>query len=133
MPRDRFAYALVACFSSSAATLPKAEAAPPRPDQCTQLVSDVGEASWYGPGFHGKETSNGEIFNQNALTAAHKSLPENTWVLVENEDNGAEVIVRINDYGPHVAGRVIDLSKKAGERIGIDQSGHAPVTIYRCG
>ena len=66
-----------------------------------------GEASYYGPGFHGKTTANGERFNMHALTAAHKTLPFNTRVRVVNLDNGKSVIVRINDRGPYKKGRII--------------------------
>lgn len=86
-------------------------------------------ASWYGPGFHGRRTANGEVFNQNALTAAHKSLPFGTRVKVTNLNNGKSVIVRINDDGPHIPGRVIDLSKGAAARIGMLSSGVAPVRL----
>lgn len=79
----------------------------------------VGEASYYGPGFHGNKTTSGEIFDKNALTAAHLSLPFGTRVKVTNINTGRSVIVRINDRGPHVAGRIIDLSEAAARRIGI--------------
>ena len=86
-------------------------------------------ASWYGPGFHGRRTASGEIYNQNALTAAHKSLPFGTRVRVTNLNNGRSVIVKVNDDGPHIPGRVIDLSKGAAERIGMLSSGVAPVRL----
>jgi rare lipoprotein A (peptidoglycan hydrolase) len=86
-------------------------------------------ASWYGPGFHGRRTANGEIYDQNALTAAHKSLPFGTRVRVTNLNNGKSVVVRINDDGPHIPGRVIDLSKGAASRIGMVSSGVAPVRL----
>ena len=69
-----------------------------------------GEASYYGPKFHGKKTANGEIFDQNAMTAAHKSLPFGTLCKITNRDNKKSVIVRINDRGPFVGGRILDLS-----------------------
>src|SRR3954449_23866 len=77
----------------------------------------TGAASWYGPGFHGKRTANGERFNTHALTAAHKTLPFGTQVRVTNEHTGSSVVVRINDHGPYAHGRVIDLSK-AAEAVG---------------
>lgn len=86
-------------------------------------------ASWYGPGFHGRRTASGEIFNQNALTAAHRSLPFGTRVLVTNLNNLRSVVVMINDDGPHIAGRVIDLSKAAAAQIGMLSSGTAPVRL----
>lgn len=86
-------------------------------------------ASWYGPGFHGRRTASGQIYNQNALTAAHKSLPFGTKVLVTNLNNGKSVTVVVNDDGPHIPGRVIDLSRGAAERIGMISSGVAPVKL----
>ena len=91
--------------------------------------TERGIASWYGPNFHGKYTSNGEIYNMYAFTAAHKTLPMNTMVKVTNLNNGKSVIVRINDRGPFVKGRIIDLSYVAGAQIGLDRTGTAPVKI----
>ena len=88
-----------------------------------------GMASWYGPGFHGRRTANGEVFDQNALTAAHRSLPFGTKVRVTNVNTGSSVIVRINDRGPFSGGRVIDLSAAAARVIGLVRSGIAPVQI----
>ena len=88
-----------------------------------------GYASWYGPGFHGNLTANGEIYDQYAMTAAHPSLPFGTWVYVTNLDNGAGVTVRINDRGPYAGGRIIDLSLSAAEAIGMIDSGVAYVAV----
>jgi len=88
-----------------------------------------GEASWYGPGFHGKTTASGEIFNQNDMTAAHKTLPFNTKLKVTDLKTGRSVIVRVNDRGPYSGGRIIDLSKKAAEKLGIKERGHASVKL----
>ncbi len=88
-----------------------------------------GYASWYGPGFHGNLSANGEVFNQYAMTAAHKSLPFGTKVRVTNMDNGRSVVVRISDRGPYVGGRVIDLSLGAAQLIGLTSSGVAPVRL----
>ncbi|MCT0255168.1 MULTISPECIES: septal ring lytic transglycosylase RlpA family protein [unclassified Synechocystis] len=88
-----------------------------------------GIASWYGPGFHGRRTANGERFNQNALTAAHRTLPFGTRVKVTNLRNGQSVIVRINDRGPFTGGRVIDLSAGAARAIGIHSSGVGNVAL----
>ena len=88
-----------------------------------------GIASWYGPNFHGKHTSNGEIYNMYAFTAAHKTLPMNTIVKVTNLNNGKSVVVRINDRGPFVRGRIIDLSYIAAKKIGLDKTGTAPVKL----
>ena len=88
-----------------------------------------GLASWYGPGFHGNLTANGEIYNQYALTAAHKSLSFGTMVRVTNLDNGRSVVVRINDRGPYIGGRIIDVSVAAAEVLGLLESGVAPVQV----
>nr|WP_238193251.1 septal ring lytic transglycosylase RlpA family protein [Methylobacterium frigidaeris] len=89
----------------------------------------AGVASWYGPGFHGRKTANGERFNTHALTAAHRSLPFGTQVRVTNSTNGRSVVVRINDRGPYVGGRVIDLSNAAARAIGV--SGLSKVSLAR--
>jgi rare lipoprotein A len=89
----------------------------------------VGIASWYGPGFDGRRTANGEIYDQDALTAAHPSLPFGTRVRVTNLDNGRTVEVRITDRGPFVEGRAIDLSRAAAGTIGLLGSGVGPVRI----
>ena len=88
-----------------------------------------GNASWYGPDFHGKLTSNGETYNMYDMTAAHKTLPMNTIVKVTNEKNGLSTVVRINDRGPFIATRIIDLSNKAAHQIDMVRDGTAPVTI----
>lgn len=88
-----------------------------------------GVASWYGPGFHGRLTANGEVFNQHALTAAHKTLPFGTQVVVRNQRTGKEVVVRINDRGPFAKGRIIDLSKAAAERLQMVNNGHDRVVL----
>jgi rare lipoprotein A len=88
-----------------------------------------GWASWYGPGFNGNASASGEIFNQNAMTAAHRSLPFGTQVQVTNLDNGRSVIVRINDRGPYVGDRVIDLSAGAARVLGVISTGIAPVRL----
>lgn len=88
-----------------------------------------GIASWYGPKFHAKKTSNGEIYNMYAETAAHKTLPMNTIVRVKNLENGKTTVVRINDRGPFVAGRIIDLSNKAAHAIDMVKKGTAKVRI----
>lgn len=88
-----------------------------------------GWASWYGPGFNGNQTANGEIFNQNAMTAAHLHLSFGSLVRVTNMDNGASVTVRINDRGPYAGDRVIDLSAAAADYIGLTHAGVAPVRI----
>ncbi|WP_233143101.1 septal ring lytic transglycosylase RlpA family protein [Fibrobacter sp. UWR2] len=87
----------------------------------------TGEASYYGPGFDGKKTASGEIFDQDDFTCAHKSLPFGTKLKVVRVDNGMSVVVRVNDRGPYVDGRILDLSVAAGKEIGLDKAGHAKV------
>lgn len=89
-----------------------------------------GTASWYGPNFHGKFTANGERYDMEAMTAAHRSLPFNSKVRVVNLQNGQSTTVRINDRGPFVDNRIIDLSKKAAREINMIGPGTAPVHLY---
>ena len=89
----------------------------------------TGISSWYGPDFDGKATSSGEIYDMHALTAAHKTLPMNTIVKVTNRDNGKSVVVRINDRGPFVGTRIIDLSNKAAHQIDMVKKGTANVRL----
>jgi rare lipoprotein A len=105
------------------------------PRQATQVslgpvqLTVSGYASWYGPGFNGNMSASGEVFNENALTAAHPSLPFGTQVRVTNLDNGQSVVVRINDRGPYSGDRLIDLSTGAAQVIGLTISGVAPVKL----
>lgn len=92
-----------------------------------------GLASWYGRKFHGRKTSSGEIYNMYAVTAAHKTLPLGTYVRVHNLKNHKKVDVRINDRGPFVRGRIIDLSYGAAKKLGIVGPGTAPVEIIALG
>ncbi len=88
-----------------------------------------GIASWYGTKFHGRTTSSGEIYNMHAMTAAHKTLPIPVYVHVHNLDNGRSTIVKVNDRGPFIAGRIIDLSYAAAKKLGVDGPGTANVEI----
>ncbi|MBI1302173.1 MAG: septal ring lytic transglycosylase RlpA family protein [Alphaproteobacteria bacterium] len=90
---------------------------------------EKGIASWYGPNFHGKQTANGETFDQNELTAAHKTLPLPSIVRVTNLENGKSLIVRVNDRGPFSRGRIIDMSKRSAELLGFKQQGVAKVRV----
>jgi rare lipoprotein A len=92
-------------------------------------VQLTGHASWYGPGFHGRLTANGERFNQYAMTAAHRTLPFGTRMRVTNLSNGRSVVVRVNDRGPFIPGRHLDLSKGAAQVIGIMGSGTGQVRM----
>ena len=91
--------------------------------------SEKGVASWYGHPYHGRITSNGERYDMNKISAAHKSLPFDTWVRVRNRSNGKHVDVRINDRGPFVKGRIIDLSRAAAKKINMIGPGTAKVVI----
>jgi len=95
--------------------------------------AEEGVASWYGPNFHGKRTSNGEVYDMYAMTAAHKILPMNTVLKVTNLENGRSIEVRVNDRGPFVSGRIIDLSRAGAESIGMHQKGTARVRIETMG
>lgn len=104
-------------------------AAPCQAARPASFSPELGLASWYGEPFHGRKTASGETFDMAAMTAAHKTLPFGTLVLVTNLDNGLRVVVRINDRGPFIAGRIIDLSKAAGALLGLDRTGTARVEI----
>lgn len=95
--------------------------------------SQTGTASWYGPQFHGQRTASGETFDETALTAAHPTLPIPSLVQVTNLENGREVIVRVNDRGPFVGGRLIDLSRGAAQVLGFEAAGHARVNVRYLG
>jgi len=88
-----------------------------------------GDASFYGRRFHGRRTANGERFDMNAMTAAHRTLPFGSMVRVTNPANGRSVTVRINDRGPYARGRVIDVSRAAAKKLGMIRRGHAPVEL----
>lgn len=90
-----------------------------------------GQASWYGPGFHGRSTASGERFNSMAMTAAHRYLPFGTRLRVVNERNGQSVIVRVNDRGPFAHRRIIDLAKGPAQALGLMSTGTAYVSLHR--
>jgi len=94
------------------------------------LYYDVtGKASWYGPDFHGKRTANGEVYDMNEMTAAHTTLPMPTWVRVTNLENGRSVVLRVNDRGPFLKSRVIDVSRRAAQLLGFHGQGTADVRV----
>ena len=116
---------VVEAVNPPAAVLPKPK---------VKVVPDVarvitGEASWYGPGFYGNRTANGEIYRQGTMTAAHRTLPFGTKVRVTNLWNGRSAVIRINDRGPFVAHRVIDLGHGAASTLGLISSGIAEVRL----
>ena len=90
---------------------------------------EIGEASWYGEEFEGSATASGEAFDSNGLTAAHRSLPFGTTVRVTNLSNSKNVLLRINDRGPYIGGRTIDVSWNAAKRLGFVDSGTTPVRV----
>jgi len=90
---------------------------------------ETGIASWYGPGFDGNLTANGEVYDMNGISAAHKTLPFGTVVRVVDFDTGRSIVVRINDRGPFIEGRIIDLSKGAAEKLGMVERGIIPVGL----
>ncbi|MFH1217078.1 MAG: septal ring lytic transglycosylase RlpA family protein [Pseudomonadota bacterium] len=94
---------------------------------------ETGIASWYGPKFHGRKTSNGETYDMHGVSAAHKTLPMNTMVLVENLENDREIVLRINDRGPFVKGRIIDLSFNAAKELSMTGKGTARVRVTALG
>jgi rare lipoprotein A len=106
---------------------PQAKEEAPKP--AGPKVEQVGEASWYGPAHQGQETASGETFDQNKLTAAHPTLPLGTKAVVTNLETGKSVAVTINDRGPYVKGRKIDLSRAAAQKLGMAKKGVAKVKI----
>jgi len=101
----------------------------PKPPRPAKAKAQVGVASWYGPDKDGRLTASGAVFNAGKLTAAHRSLPFNTRVKVTNLRNGKSVDVVINDRGPGIPGRTIDLSEQAARKLGMTEKGLAPVKI----
>ena len=140
-----FALFICACASDTYTSSPPPPAKPGHPKPYKVLgkwyqplphsegFRQRGRASWYGRDFHGKKTSNGEIYNMYAMTAAHKTLPLGTYVKVYNLENNRSVVVRINDRGPFVRGRIIDLSYTAAKDIGIVGPGTARVEVVALG
>jgi len=124
-PRSKIWLAAAGVLLFTAAGVPMAGAM----DINLAAFQQTGKASWYGRAFHGKETASGVPFNQHALTAAHRSLPLGTVVQVTNIDNGKSVTVTINDRGPYIRGRIIDLSRRAAQHLGFEEDGLAKVAI----
>lgn len=111
------------------ATLAACASNPPPLTSVPDGWSEEGEASWYGPGFHGKRTASGEVYNMEAMTAAHRRLPFGTRIRVRNLDNGRAAEVRINDRGPFAHGRILDLSRAAARELGVLGPGVARVRL----
>jgi len=123
------ALTLAGCSGLWQPPAPRPAPAVVRPLSQPSRTIQTGIASWYGPGFHGKRTSNGEVYNQYELTAAHPTLPLGSRVMVTNLNTDQSIEVRVNDRGPFVVGRVIDLSYAAARSIGVYGPGIAPVRI----
>jgi rare lipoprotein A len=104
---------------------------PPRSSEAASQLVHIhkGEASWYGPRFHGRKTASGEIFDQSKFTAAHRTLPLGSRAKVTHLESGKSVEVEINDRGPYVAGRIIDLSRAAARELGMIENGIATVQV----
>lgn len=124
---------LLMMISLAGCTTPRPETPAPEPPATSDAGAPIGsgKASYYGNQHHGKRTASGERFDQNALTAAHRSLPFDTRVRVTNVRNGKSVVVRINDRGPFVRKRIIDLSKAAFTAIASQHSGVIQVRLER--
>ncbi|HTL89550.1 MAG TPA: septal ring lytic transglycosylase RlpA family protein, partial [Leptolyngbya sp.] len=108
-------------------SIPLADAQVEMHQLATTDSSIDGMASWYGPYFHGRQTANGEIFDQDELTAAHPTLPLGTFLKVTNRLNGKTIVVRVNDRGPYFDNRVLDLSKRAASIINSEDRGVVPI------
>jgi rare lipoprotein A len=120
---------LAGCSTAPERGRPPSEEPVAAPTRLPGAEIERGKASWYGPGFHGRRTASGERFDMNDLTAAHRTLPFGTRVRVRNIQNGLEVVVRINDRGPRIRDRVIDLSKAAAAALDLLQAGETPVVL----
>ena len=114
---------------SSSSSVPLSSSPKPKKNQVQIINSFSGNASWYGPGFHGKKTASGEVFDENKLTAAHRSLPLGTFVRITNVANGKNVIAKINDRGPFVGNRVLDGSKQVAKELDFIDLGIAEVKV----
>ena len=126
--------ALPPSISAAPEPLPTRSEKPPlpaitAPTDAQPLLTETGMASWYGPPYHNRQSSNGETYDMNAMTAAHRTLPLNSVVRVTNLRSGASTLVRITDRGPFVEGRVIDLSLAAAKAIDVWRPGTAPVKL----
>ena len=119
----------ITMFGCSTQPAPQTQYTLPPPSQSVRPPGKLEVASWYGPGFVGHVTSDGEVFNPNQLTAASKTLPLGSRVRVTNPENGRSVVVRINDRGPYVKGRNLDLSHSAAQKIGLCAEGVGHVRV----
>lgn len=113
------------------ATAWAAKQVPSHKTRATHAKSTTGIASYYGGKFHGRRTASGEIFNKNAMTAAHLTMPFGTKLKVTNLRNGRTVMVKVNDRGPHVRGRIIDLSQAAAKKIGLTGTARVKLEVLK--
>ena len=121
---DALASLIVAvAFAAALLAVPAPETHVPSQADEAPMWTQNGKVSWYGPGFHGRQTANGEIFDTNEMTMAHRSLAFGSKVRVTNLDNGRSIVVRVNDRGPYVGGRIADLSHAAASRLGFVEDG----------
>lgn len=102
---------------------------PEEPQKPVIIHKEEGIASWYGGKFNNRKTASGERFNQNAITAAHKTLPLGTKVIVTNIDNGKQLVIKINDRGPYSKNRILDVSKQAAVKLGMIERGTSRITL----
>jgi rare lipoprotein A len=114
-------------------SLPISVAGQENPGPSQPAFAQTGKASWYGADFHGRKTASGAPFDQHAMTAAHRTLPLGTRVKVTSLETGRAILVRINDRGPFIDGRIIDLSKRAASELGMEEAGVAPVKVEAVG
>jgi len=119
---------LIALSPKSEARSPLSSLAP-RPSVVPKEEAETGEASWYGEEFEGNTTASGEVYDSNGLTAAHPTLPFGTTVRVTNLSNRRNILLRINDRGPYIGRRLIDVSQRAAKRLGFIDSGTTPVRV----
>jgi len=126
-----FAFALAAALAAGAALVFPAKlfAEAPAPAAASAAQPETGIASWYGADFHGRRTSNGEVYDKEKLTCAHRTFPFGSYLLVRDLDNGSSVVVRVNDRGPFAKNRIIDLSEAAARIIGMIPTGTARVSL----
>jgi rare lipoprotein A len=124
-PAERRLASLIGAVAAAAVLLavPAPYTQVPSPAEEAPMWAQDGHVSWYGPGFHGRRTANGETFDTNDLTMAHRSLAFGSRVRVTNLDNGRSIVVRVNDRGPYVRGRIGDLSHAAASRLGFVEDG----------
>jgi rare lipoprotein A len=132
-PAGRRLASLIVAVAFAALLLAMPAPDTPAPSQAHEVpaFAQNGKVSWYGPGFHGRRTANGEVFDTNEMTMAHRSLAFGSKVRVTNLDNGRSIVVRVNDRGPYVRGRIADLSHAAALRLGFVEDGvvHARIEL----